>query len=65
MNPKLDKPYKYNSFKLYVPKSQTDTVLNDCFWPEGVSFRKFVFIKPKETDKATDSANKPITTSHG
>lgn len=32
----------YNAYKLYVSKSKVDLYLNDQFWPNGITFRRFV-----------------------
>ncbi|KAJ0171734.1 hypothetical protein K1T71_012497 [Dendrolimus kikuchii] len=40
---KTEKPY--NAFKLFVPKHKVDMFLEDDIWPEGISFRRFVFFK--------------------
>lgn len=40
INRKTEK--RYNSYKLYVPKSKFDLFLKDEFWPNGISFRRFV-----------------------
>lgn len=32
----------YNSFKLYVSKNNINVFLKDDFWPNGISFRRFV-----------------------
>lgn len=37
----------YNSYKLYVSKHKLDIFLNDKFWPNGISFRRFVYFKYK------------------
>lgn len=42
----------YKSFKLWVPKYKTDLFLNDLLWPEGISFRKFVYFKSGDESTA-------------
>lgn len=37
---KKEKPF--NSYKLFVSKSKIDVFLNDNFWPDGITFRRFV-----------------------
>ncbi|XP_072931500.1 uncharacterized protein [Epargyreus clarus] len=33
---------KYNAFKVYVPKNKVELFLKDDFWPDGITFRRFV-----------------------
>lgn len=33
---------KYNAYKLYVSKSKLHLFLDDSFWPNGITFRRFV-----------------------
>lgn len=33
---------KYNAYKLFVTKSKLNLFLNDEFWPDGITFRRFV-----------------------
>ncbi|KPJ14768.1 hypothetical protein RR48_05862 [Papilio machaon] len=33
---------RYNSYKLYVPKTKLEVFLDNKFWPDGISFRRFV-----------------------
>lgn len=40
MKMKLQKTY--NAFKIYVPKHKFDLFMSDDFWPEGISYRKFI-----------------------
>lgn len=39
---------RYNSFKLYVSKAKLELFLDNKFWPDGITFRRFV----KETKKS-------------
>lgn len=40
INRKMEK--SYNSFKLYIPKNVLNVVSEDTFWPDGITFRRFV-----------------------
>ena len=46
---------KYNSFKLYVARKHLATYLSDVFWPDGISFRRFVYENYK-----TKASSKPL-----
>ena len=43
---KKEKPY--NAFKLFVSKSKLQVYLNDNLWPEGITFRRFIFFKKQQ-----------------
>lgn len=32
----------YDSYKVFVPKQRLTDLLQDDFWPEGISYRRFV-----------------------
>lgn len=36
----------YNAFKVFVPHNKLAMFLDDALWPEGVTCRRFVYIKP-------------------
>lgn len=40
INRKTEK--RYNSFKLYVPITKLELFLDNKFWPDGITFRRFV-----------------------
>lgn len=46
---------RYNSYKIYVPKRKLDLFLKDDFWPDGITFRRFVhdWYKAKAVSKQT------------
>lgn len=48
INMKLDKPY--NAFKVYVSKYKLNTYLDNSLWPEGITFRRFIFFKKTGED---------------
>ncbi|XP_026333238.1 uncharacterized protein LOC113240203 [Hyposmocoma kahamanoa] len=33
---------EYDAYKVYVPKSKLEVLLNDNFWPDGILYRRFV-----------------------
>lgn len=33
----------YNSYKMYICKHKLGIVLDDMFWPDGITFRRFVY----------------------
>lgn len=39
---KMKSDRKYNAYKLFVSKDKLDLFLNDEFWPDGITFRRFV-----------------------
>lgn len=38
----MKKVKKYNAYKLYVSRSKLNLFLDDNFWPNGITFRRFV-----------------------
>lgn len=44
INMKLNK--SYNAFKIFVPKVKLDIFMNDSFWPDGITFRRFMRTVP-------------------
>lgn len=50
----MKKEKAYCAYKIFVPHVLLDTFLSDEFWPEGVSFRRFInFHRKEETHKTT------------
>lgn len=47
----MTKVRKYNAYKLYVSKSKLHLFLDDQFWPNGITFRRFVHFMYKKSDK--------------
>jgi hypothetical protein len=43
-------PKSYDSYKLYISKNKLSLVLSDEFWPKDITFRRFVYDKPKSHD---------------
>lgn len=43
---KIDK--NYNAFKIFVPQEKISVFLCDEFWPQGVSFRRFINIRQRK-----------------
>ncbi|XP_045777018.1 uncharacterized protein LOC123875311 [Maniola jurtina] len=43
INMKIDKGY--NSYKVWVSKCKRNLYLNDTLWPEGISFRNFIYFR--------------------
>lgn len=39
---KMKTDWKYNAYKLFVPRDKLDLFLTDEFWPVGITFRRFV-----------------------
>lgn len=56
VNMKKERPY--NAFKIFVSKYKLDTFLNDNLWPEGITFRRFIFFKKTIDRGNTQMANK-------
>lgn len=56
----------YNSYKLIVSKNRVDTFLCDSFWPDSITFRRFVHLRARSNnqhdDKTTALNVKPIPT---
>ncbi|KOB52114.1 Mutant cadherin [Operophtera brumata] len=38
-------PKHYNAYKVFVPRSKMSIFLEDSFWPEGISYRRFIEFK--------------------
>lgn len=36
---------QYNAFKLFIPKHRLNIFMDDTFWPEGITFRRFINFK--------------------
>lgn len=47
----MTKVRKYNAYKLYVSESKLHLFLDDNFWPNGITFRRFVHFMYKKSDK--------------
>lgn len=54
INMKQEKPY--NAFKISIPKQKVEMLLNEDFWPDGVTFRHFVHLRRRSLtqDKETN-----------
>lgn len=44
-------PKSYDAYKISVPKHKYEDFMRDDFWPEGISFRKFIDFSKKKTDR--------------
>lgn len=53
---------RYDSYKLYVSKSKMDTLLDDSFWPNGISYRRFAKRVQKDISNPTSVDSKGIIT---
>lgn len=40
----------YNSFKMFVPEHKSTLFLDPNLWPDGITFRRFVEFRKRETD---------------
>lgn len=49
----MQKERNYNAFKIFVPHHKLAMFLDDSLWPEGVSFRRFVYFN--KTKKAENN----------
>ncbi|XP_060802227.1 uncharacterized protein LOC132902170 [Amyelois transitella] len=54
---KIEMKYKrgYNSYKIFIPETKLSLFLKDDLWPEGISFRRFVYFKDYGQNKVKDS----------
>ncbi|CAH2088943.1 unnamed protein product [Euphydryas editha] len=43
-------PREYNAYKIDIPKTMMALFFKDNFWPEGITFRKFIDFKKKIDD---------------
>lgn len=50
----------YNSYKVFVPQPKITMFLKEDLWPEGVTFRRFVYIKRYEESKLNRIDKRPI-----
>lgn len=56
----MQKERNYNAFKIFVPHHKLTKFLDDSLWPEGVSFRRFVYFN-KTKQRAKQGANDVLT----
>lgn len=55
---KMRKEKNYNAYKILVPHHKLALFLNDNLWPEGVSFRRFVYLnKTNRNDNIISNQN--------
>lgn len=55
---KMRKEKNYNAYKILVPHNKLALFLNDNLWPEGVSFRRFVYFnKNNSNDNMNNNQN--------
>ncbi|XP_026729527.1 uncharacterized protein LOC113495128 [Trichoplusia ni] len=47
---KIDK--EYDSYKIFIPKHKEDIFMRDDFWPDGISYRRFINFRNNFGDKA-------------
>ncbi|XP_060810044.1 uncharacterized protein LOC132904139 [Amyelois transitella] len=52
----MRKTKRYDAYKLYVSKQKLDIFLNDEFWPNGITFRRFVHIMYKTKAKLVNNS---------
>lgn len=45
---KMRKERKYDAYKVMVPKQSLAIFMDDNLWPDGISFRRFIFLRKKE-----------------
>uniref|UniRef100_A0A2A4JSC0 Mutant cadherin n=1 Tax=Heliothis virescens TaxID=7102 RepID=A0A2A4JSC0_HELVI len=51
---------EYNSYKIFVPKENENIFMNEEFWPDGVSFRRFIrFTGIRRDSEETRNTYKP------
>lgn len=53
INMKTDR--RYNSYKLYVPKEKLALFLDGDFWPNGITYRRFVYLKGKSYENGINT----------
>lgn len=46
---------EYDSYKLHIPNHKYALFMSEDFWPEGISYRKYINFRPR----STDNVNKP------
>lgn len=51
MEMKMEK--EYDAYKIFIPKRKIEVFMNDSFWPEGISFRRFINFGHKKTDRTS------------
>lgn len=47
-------PRQYDGYKVFVPRQKIDVFMKDDFWPEGISYRRFVNLGSKRGTKSAD-----------
>lgn len=53
----MKKDRNYSAYKVFVPQSKLSLFLNEELWPEGVAFRRFVYINKGEPKELTRNEN--------
>jgi hypothetical protein len=46
---------RHDSYRFSVPSYMLKTFLDDKLWPDGISFRKFIYFRPKSEDVSTQA----------
>lgn len=61
------KKRNYNAYKVFVPHTKLQLFLNDGLWPEGVTYRRFVYIKKYDNDyeKKVFGRNENVANNNG
>lgn len=57
---KMKKERPYNAFKVFISKTQLDKFLDDKLWPDGISFRRFIYFKNRTEGKNDSHRNSKI-----
>lgn len=50
----MQKIRPYNAYKIFVPHTKTQMFLNDDLWPEGITFRRFVYFNRDNYNQGED-----------
>lgn len=51
----MKKQKRYDAYKIFVPHNKLSLFLDDCLWPEGIQFRKFIYFNRNNYDKNNEN----------
>lgn len=53
----MKKERNYDAYKIFVPQHKIAIFLNDNLWPEGISFRRFIYINKDRDSNNSNNRN--------
>lgn len=62
---KMKKERPYNAYKMLVNKNKLEIFLDDQFWPDGITFRRFIHFKYRKEEGKSLSQSEVLNTING